>query len=161
MSDVGFGLEKIRWLINGGSYFDLYSDSSKIDSYIKAYLSVIALLRVNDIKPSNKNYGYRARLFSKKLVNLLEAKTLSLELQNYLMEALKYWKIWQDIDNEIETDIIEQEYIRNCNRYIIDILTSEGYNNLSGININVSREEFKKKLLSSMVEPEKIKKLLR
>ena len=161
MSDVGFGLERIRWLINGGSYFNLYSDSAKIDNYIKAYLSVLSLLRVNDIKPSNKNCGYRARLFSKKLVNLLKARPLSFELQSYLIEALKYWKNWQDVNHEIETNIIEQEYIRNCNRYIIDILLSEGYDNLSGININVSWEEFQEKLLASNVEPEKIKKLLR
>ena len=104
MSDVGFGLERIRWLVNNGSYFDLYSDSSKIASYVKAYISVIALLRVNNINPSNKSYGYRARLFSKKLVNLLEAKPFTPELDNYLNEAIKYWQNWQEINAEISTE---------------------------------------------------------
>ena len=53
------------------------------------------------------------------------------------------------------------EYTRNCNRLIINKLIEYGYNNLSGININVSREELKKRLLSASVEAEKVKKIIR
>ena len=72
MSDVGFGLERIRWCVNHGSYYDLYSDSSSLSPMVKAYLSVLSLLAVNSVKPSNKNSGYRARQFSKKLANVLD-----------------------------------------------------------------------------------------
>ena len=161
MSDVGFGLERIRWCINNESYFNLYSDSKEISPEIKAYLSVIALLMVNDVKPSNRNSGYRIRLFSKKLVNLLEGVELTNNLQNYFLECIKYWKDWQEVHKEIDVDIIKNEYIRNCNRYIIDKLINEGYSNISGININISREELKKRLYSSGVEDEKIKELVR
>jgi len=161
MSDVGFGLERIRWCLNNESYFNLYSDSSEIPIEIKAYLSVLALLIINDVKPSNKNSGYRARLFSKKLVNLLDGIELTKNIENYLLECIKYWKEWQEINKEVDIDIIKNEYIRNCNRYIIDKLINEGYSNVSGININITREELKKRLYNSGVEIEKIKRLIR
>lgn len=161
MSDVGFGLERIRWCLNNESYFDLYSDSEELIPEVKAYLSVIALLAVNGVTPSNKNSGYRARLFSKKLVNLLDGIELKGYLETYLLECIKYWKDWQEVNNEIDITVITNEYIRNCNRYIIDKLVSEGFENISGININISREDFKKRLLSSGIEKDKIKKLIR
>ena len=161
MSDVGFGLERIRWCVSENSYFDLYSDSSAISLPIKAYLSVLALLAVNDVKPSNKNYGYRARLFSKKLVNTLEGNEFSNLEDEYLMECIKYWKDWQEVNKDVDIGVIKNEYIRNCNRFIIDKLIEEGYSNLSGININISRDEMKKRLISSNVEVEKVKKLIK
>lgn len=161
MSDVGFGLERIRWCLSNESYFNLYSDSKEIKTEVKAYLSVIALLTVNGVKPSNKNSGYRVRLFSKKLVGILDGIELTNDLKKYLCECIKYWKEWQEVNKEIDINVIKNEYIRNCNRYIIDKLINEGYENISGININISREEFKKRILSSGVEPEKIKKLIR
>lgn len=159
MSDVGFGLERIRWCINKNSYFDLYTDSMSIPSPIKAYLSAIALLCINGVKPSNKNSGYRFRSFSKKLAFLLEGQELSLKEEEYLLECMKYWRDWQKTNDDFDIDLIEKEYVRNCNRYIIDILTQEGYKNLSGVNINVSKEEMKKRLISSGVEKERIKKI--
>jgi len=161
MSDVGFGLERIRWCVSQKSYFDLYSDSSLLSSSIKAYLSVLALLSVNNVKPSNKNSGYRFRMFSKKLVNILQGNELSDIEEKYFMECIKYWKNWQEINKDIDLEIVKTEYIRNCNRYIIDKLTQQGYENLTGININVSREEMKKRLISANVELEKIKKLIK
>ena len=161
MSDLGFGLERLRWKTTNGSYYDLYTDSKKIDVEVKAYLLVIALLAVNNIKPSNKNCGYRARLFSKKLVNLLHGRNLNLDEEQYLDECIEYWKNWQqnlDFDNK---KIITDEFVRNGNRYIINKLNEEGYTNLNGININISREELLKRLNTSGVNSEKIKKLVR
>lgn len=160
MSDIGFGLERIRWCVSGKSYFDLY-DSSLLSFPIKAYLSAIALLTVNDVNPSNKNSGYRTRLFSKKVVNILEAKEFSKLEEDYLVQCIRYWKDWQEINKNIDIETIKKEYIRNCNRYIIDKLTEAGYKNLSGININISRDEMKKRLMASNVEKKMIKKLIR
>lgn len=159
MSDVGFGIERIKWCITNNSYFNIYSDSQKILPEIKAYLSAIALLAINDIKPSNKNAGYRYRLFTKKLVDIMEGTELSLEIKKYLNECIDYWENWQEIDKKNIIDNIEKEYIRNCNRYLLNKLTNEGYNNISGININTTREDFEKRLLASGIERTKIKKL--
>ncbi len=161
MSDLGFGLERLRWLTNGNSYYDLYSDSQELDIKLKACLSVIALLAVNHIKPSNKNSGYRARMFSKKLVNLLGGRNLNLIEEKYLDECIEYWKEWQEQLNFQDKQMIIDEFIRNGNRYILDQLSNQGFNNLSGININISRAEFEKKLIGSGVDMEKIKKLVR
>ena len=123
MSDLGFGLERLRWRATNKSYYDLYSKFDEIDLKVKAYLSALALLAVNEVKPSNKNAGYRVRLFSKKL--------------------------------------IINELTRNGNRFILDMLSEEGYKNLTGININISREEFNKRLRFSGVPEERVKKLIR
>ena len=159
LSDVGFGLERIRWCINKKSYFDLYTDSKLIPASVKAYLSAIALLCVNGVVPSNKSAGYRFRLFSKKLSLLLSGRELSEGENRYLYECIKYWKEWQKVNNNIDINTIENEYIRNCNRYILDELMKEGYENLSGININVSKNEIKRRILSSGVDIERVKKI--
>ena len=128
---------------------------------VKAYLSVLSLLAVNNVKPSNKNSGYRIRQFSKKLANVLDGNEFSNLEKQYLMESIRYWKDWQEMDKDIDVEVIINEYTRNCNRLIINKLIEYGYNNLSGININVSREELKKRLLSAGVEAEKVKKIIR
>lgn len=161
MSDVGFGLERIRWCISGKSYFDLYSDSSLLSPEVKANLSVVALMAVNGVKPSNKNCGYRARMFSKRLAELLEGRSFSRLEENYLMECVEYWKQWQEVTSDVDVSIIRNEYDRNCNRYIIEQLTNDGYQNLSGININISKEELGKRLICANVEKEKVKRLIR
>lgn len=161
MSDVGFGLERIRWCMSNKSYFDIYSESNELSPEIKAYLSAISLLAINNILPSNKNTGYRVRQFSKKVAILLNGRSFNESENLYLDECLTYWKDWQEKNTSIDIDIIKKEYIRNCNRYIINLLTKDGYKNLNGININISREEMNKRLISSGVESDKIKKLVR
>lgn len=161
MSDLGFGLERLRWKTGVNSYYDLYSDSKELESELKAYLSVLALLAVNNIKPSNKNSGYRARMFSKKLVNLLQGRDLNLKEEAYLDECIKYWTEWQEVQEFKNKQVIIDELVRNGNRFILDKFSSEGLNNLSGIDINVSREEFIKRLLNSGIDNEKIKRLVR
>lgn len=161
MSDVGFGIERVRWCLNKESYFNLYSNSSRVGEKEKAYLSALALLAVNNVKPSNKNAGYRTRLFSKKLVEQLDGKELDTNMKDYLLECIDYWKNWQEISKEIDVNNIYNEYIRNSNRYIIEKLQNEGYQNLSGININVSRTEFIKRVISSGLDKEKVYELFK
>lgn len=157
MSDLGFGLERIRWCANNKEgFYDLYSNSAHLTPEVKATLSVLALLAVNDIKPSNKNTGYRARMFSKKLAGITNGVSMPNEYNQYLFECIKYWKEWQDTKTDVEIAVVQNEYIRNCNRIILDRLISEGYGCVAGININIPKEEFKKRLIGSGVEPEKV-----
>ncbi len=158
MCDLGFGLERIRWAVSQKSYYDLFSDSLMIPSKIKALLSAISLLSVNDIKPSNKNMGYRARLFSKKLVEFLEGRDLNKNEINYLKECIIYWRDWQSsFIGNIED--ITKEYVRNGNRFLINRLSDLGYTNLPNIDINLSREEFLNRLNSSGFNKEIVKKV--
>lgn len=161
MCDLGFGLERLRWKVSNKSYYELYSNSEQLSVKTKAYLSVLALLAVNEVKPSNKNTGYRARLFSKKLVSFLEARDLKKDELQYLDECIKYWNDWQESVYSDKKQMILDEYVRNGNRYYLDALMNENYTNLAKIDINISREEFIRKLHASGVQYEKIKKLMR
>ena len=160
MSDLGFGLERLRWKTTNRSYYDLYNNFDDIDLKTKAYLSVLALLAVNDVKPSNKNVGYRARLFSKKLINILEGRSLNVQELKYLEECIMYWNLWQEKNCDNKEQIIN-ELTRNSNRFILDLLCNEGYENLSRIDINISRDELNKRILSSGVPEERVKKLVK
>ncbi len=161
MSDLGFGLERLRWISGNHSYFDLYRDSSSLDSQTKAYLSAIALLTVNGVKPSNKNIGYRSRLLSKRIATSLQGRDLNDNENQYLDECLRYWMEWQVVDSDVDKSVIIEELVRNGNRFIIDSLAQEGYQNLLGININISRDELQKRLVSSGVPSEKVKQYIR
>ena len=100
-------------------------------------------------------------MFSKRLAELLEGRSFSRLEENYLMECVEYWKQWQEVTSDVDVSIIRNEYDRNCNRYIIEQLTNDGYQNLSGININISKEELGKRLICANVEKEKVKRLIR
>ncbi len=151
MSDVGFGLERIRWVSSKRPYFDLYTSSKDLNAETKALLSALALLAVNGVKASNKNSGYRARLFSKKLVNILGGVNLSDMEMQYLNECLTYWTDWQEKTAGTDISLIINEYMRNCNRFILDHLVEKGYDNVAGIDINLTRMEFKKRLKNANV----------
>ncbi len=161
MCDLGFGIERIRWCINGNkSYFNLFSDSDKLSSSEKGLISAITLLAICGVKPSQKNSGYRARLFSKKLADLLSSSKLKVEDLKYFKECILYWQDWQKISDAFDFSIIENEYERNCNSNIINMLVNEGYK-VAGININIPWNEMQKRLSSSGVPKERIKKIIR
>ena len=154
MSDLGFGLERLRWCVNDDSYFNLYTDKTNLSNEVKVYLSTLALLTVNDVYPSNKNAGYRTRMFSKRLVEILNGNLLVKEQEDYLLECINYWKDWQSREDNIDISMLKNEHVRNCNRHFIDQLLDEGYQ-------NVSPEEFIRRLLSSGVDTSRVKKYKR
>ncbi len=160
MCDLGFGLERIRWLYTLKSYYDLYSDSSFLSSKIKALISALALLNVNNIQPSNKNAGYRVRQFSKKIVEYLQGRDFDERELTYIRECISYWQDWQHMSTGNIQSILN-ENIRNGNRYIINALIDLGYKNLANININIPREELFSRLSSAGVESEIIRKIER
>lgn len=158
MSDLGFGLERIRWIINNKSYYDLYSPSEQIDIDVKALLSALALMCINDIVPSNKNVGYRFRLFSKRLIKQIDGRKLTDSELGYFKECFDYWNSWMDLSNNKDIDFY-REYDRNMNRYICDLLCNEGYSNISNININIPTNEYVERLHNSGIPKEKILRL--
>ena len=162
MSDLGFGLERIRWLLNKeNSYYDINTNNVDILPNIKALISAIALLVVNKIKPANKEAGYRIRHFSKLIVTKYGLHITPI-LEKYLNECINYWTSWQkvnvDFKNCMETAL--KEIARNGNRFLLDSLSELGYENIQGININVERNEFVKRLISSGVKKDNIQKIL-
>lgn len=163
-SDIGFGLERVKWCVNpDNGYYDINDSSEDIDPQVKAFLSVIALLVVNGVKPTNKNSGYRLRLFCKKMISLIGVNDLDKDIDKYLDECINYWMEWQnrqDISISNCREILSKELVRCGNRYIIDKLLEEGYINIKGININVDREEFVRRLSNSSVDKKILRKVI-
>ena len=160
MCDLGFGIERLRWCVNNNSYYDLYSDTKELLPREKALISALSLLLICNVKPSWKNSGYRARLFSKKLSELLDSRRLNELDLRYLKECITYWKDWQNIDTLIDENSVINEYERNCRSNIISLLVNEGYN-VGKLNVNVSWDDFKSRLRSAGVPKERIKNLIR
>ena len=160
MCDLGFGIERLRWCVNNTSYYDLYSDSKVLLPREKALISALSLLLVCNVKPSWKNSGYRARLFSKQLAELLDSRRLNEIELSYLKECITYWKDWQKIDTLIDENNVINEYERNCHSNIVSLLVNEGYN-VGKLNVNGSWNDFKTRLRSAGVPKERIKNLIR
>ena len=161
LSDLGFGLERLRWCTfeDEKSYFDIYSDSRNIDSRKKGLISALSVLGINNVQPSQKNQGYRARHFSKKLVNEKDGNDLNIEEQKYLVECLKYWSDWENIDLTKEKaqkaySIIKKEFDRNCNSLLISKLNPEQKELVKRVNVNLPREDFIKRLASAKINIE-------
>ena len=91
---------------------------------------------------------------------MIEGRSLSPDEERYLDESISYWNEWQETSLQ-DKSVIYNELTRNGNRFILDKLQSEGSMGISGIDINVSREEFKQRLSRSGIDAEKIKKLVR
>ena len=163
-SDLGFGLERLRWWTNpNSSYYDLYSKTKQIDPRSKALISSLALLAVNQVEPSNKDAGYRARQFSKLLVSHIGINGLPKELDNYLNECINYWITWQKQPHpDINTcrEKILNELTRNENREIINRLQEEGYPNITGIDINTSRIDFYTRLNHAGINKKTLRKVI-
>lgn len=70
-SDIGFGLERIRWLLRGGKYTDTFSITDNdcgLEYHNTCLLSSMALLAGSGIRPHYKEHGYQLRKMSKKLI---------------------------------------------------------------------------------------------
>ena len=88
ISDIGFGLERIQWILKGGSYFD----GKKVeDMCVFDHCKTMALLAGSGLKPSNKEHGYRLRQLSKRV---MDTGKKSNDLLATLKDCYNYWKKW-------------------------------------------------------------------
>lgn len=127
LSDIGFGLERIKWILQGGSYFDILGDgrvSHEITGDVAACSHTLSLLAGEGLKPSNKEHGYRFRLFSKKLVN--NALGEHLISQEQAKKYYNYWEKWTKLVSPLNQSIesLAQENTRNFNRLLLDKLST-------------------------------------
>lgn len=161
LSDIGFGLERVKWILQGGSYFDVLGDgrvSKKISGEIAACSHTLSLLAGEGLKPSNKEQGYRFRLFSKKLVtSALGEHPIS---QEQSLAYYNYWKKWIKLvyteDQSMQS--IAQENTRNFNRILLDRLCERCSD--VGLDINQPTAIIIKRLKGTSVEPDYLTKVL-
>ncbi|TSC89443.1 MAG: hypothetical protein G01um10145_600 [Microgenomates group bacterium Gr01-1014_5] len=157
ISDFGFGLERLAWILRKGSYFDgvgPLSESLKGNSVLQELIKTLTLLSSYGLEPSNKDRGYRFRLFAKKLVALtFPEHCVVFPLASYYYN---YWKNFADllIQQDLVVDIIQREYDRNYNQRVNLLLSAKS-------DPNCPTEEYLLKLLMSRVSRDGIAQILR
>lgn len=148
LSDIGFGLERIRWILSGGSYFDIQvkGPGNLLSKEAQVYCSSLSLLASEGLEPSNKGAGYRFRLLSKRLVKDLGINHECVEA--YIESCYDYWKHWAGTpcSKEDAINMIKKENTRNFNRLLLDELSSYLVKEGQGINVNVPTDIFVKRL---------------
>lgn len=161
ISDIGFGLERLRWMLGGGSYTDHLIPGQKLsnfDDQVLDYARTLALLAGSGVIPSNNEQGYRFRKFSK----LLVARNISChhDLQFLLESFYNYWERWAKLEVSLEESLerIRKENERNFNRELINRLIRT-YPDV-GIDINLPTKDVIKALKGTSVELEVLKKIL-
>ncbi len=159
-SDIGFGLERIKWALQGGSYFDNFTSGPKdgISLSALAFANTLALLSGSDLKPSNKEYGYRFRLFSKRFVD--EVKGRHKDFDDLFIENYKYWLKWINLSVlEVESlERIKKENSRNFNRLLLDQM-KDSYHDI-GLDINLPTNVLLQRLDGTSVPSQIVDKLL-
>lgn len=158
ISDVGFGLERLRTVSTGYDYYDLANTTrlselkySNLYYQQQALYSALSLMATNNISPSNKGAGYRFRQFSKKLAALegLDTTTDQVAISRWS----DYWRHWsqlEDAHQSLDTGkIITQEIQRNINRLILDELLANDIVDGQAIDINLPKDIFLKRLLNT------------
>lgn len=161
LSDIGFGLERVKWILQGGSYFDVLGNgrvSKSVTGEIAVCSHTLALLAGEGLKPSNKEQGYRFRLFSKKLVaSALGEHPGSQEQSN---SYYKYWEKWTKLVSPQDQSMqsVAQENTRNFNRILLDRLCERCPD--VGLDINQPTATIIKRLKGTSVDPDYLTKVL-
>lgn len=160
-SDIGFGLERIKWILQGGQYFNVFNITTKEhevkNPIILNHILTMALLAGSGIKPANKEHGYRLRLFSKKFIS--ENIKEHLEIEELAGNAYRYWSNWINLpvsENEALL-LIQKENERNFNRELLNSLKLK-YVDVD-IDINQSTEKVLKLLRGTSVDKDYLIKL--
>ncbi|MFA5109588.1 MAG: hypothetical protein WC458_03520 [Patescibacteria group bacterium] len=147
-SDIGFGLERLRWSLGDNNYFGWNSEDN-IRPKILDYCKTLTILSGSGLIPSNNNHGYRFRQFSKKLQS--EYPGQKNKIKEILVYYYDFWREWTKFEKDKSDCIstIEKENERNFNRILLDRL-SEKHSDV-GIDINMPTEELLKRLKGTSV----------
>lgn len=142
ISDIGFGLERLQ------------HNPEKDNTVENDCLKTLALLSISGVEPSNRNQGYRFRLFSKEFVSRCK-----LDFGKMLREFSKienYIDLWSiptgNINRNNLSEKIKIECERNFNREILNYLKAE-FNYDHNIEINQPTKNFLIQLINIGDEP--------
>ena len=121
-SDIGFGLERISWILNKNfSYFkDIgpYRLNMAGKKQLMDAVRTMTLMAASGVEPGNKAHGYRLRMLSKKIA----CDTDYLSLEELTAYYYRYWvKFFPFKVGLTECQrILRVEYDRNVNKFIAD-----------------------------------------
>lgn len=163
ISDIGFGLDRIKWLLSNKSYFKSITSNSEIlsdlDNKTIDYTRTLALLAGSGVEPSNKEQGYRLRQLSKLLVKINLGKKIN--FNDLIKLWYDDWGKWTDFSTseEYAEKIISTENERNLNREILDILKKD-YPDVD-LDVNQPTDKMIKCLNGTSVDKKYLKEVLK
>jgi len=161
VSDIGFGLERIRWIMAGGSFWKgIYSsDTADVDIPTLDAYNTIALLTGCGVTPSHNEAGYRLRKLSKQVVAAQGGNYSNLER---LAEGQhERWSKWTALSHGKEEvwSVMEEEHRRNLHSLLIQNLRNMGYRDV-GIELSLPTRKFVSLLHGTSVKDDDLSKAL-
>lgn len=138
ISDIGFGLDRIRWLLTGESYLGRFKPQGESnwdpDPVVIDGVRTQALLIGSGLKPSNKDAGFQLRQFSKNVVT--HASGNIGELSKIFAHNYDLWEIWNTmtVDKEAALQVFLKEAERSFNVLLLNKLA----HNHTDIGIDVN-----------------------
>jgi len=162
ISDIGFGLERIRWILRGGSCSELICED---ENYLASdrtidHAKTLALLAGAGVKPHYKAHGYRFRQLSKRLVGECTEKGW-VDLDSLLDIFYTQWGRWINLPlSKKETiDRVKKENMRNFNAELLKRLRAF-YADV-GVDINKPTNMVVKLLKGTSADPSVVQKTLK
>lgn len=159
VSDIGFGVERIRWLLSGKSYWSFLGDSSvNFNPNVLDSWSTLALLGGSGVLPSNNERGYRFRKVSKTLARLIGYHRGTVDIFH---SAYERWKKWIELPvKKAEAEkLVLRELDRNTNALLKEKLQERGFRDV-GIDINLPKGQFIKLLRGTSVTKRVLEEIL-
>lgn len=157
LSDMSFGLERIAWALNKlPSYYDILGPinySARGEHKLMDDYRTMTLMAAYGVLPLNKDRGSKFRMLTKDCVRL--SRILHLDLVSYYHD---WWNQFADLPLKKSDvmDIIGQEFNRNINVEIRRITEAT-----ENIPLNISQDEYSRRLLRTGKSIDEIKNLLR
>lgn len=163
MADLGFSIERLRWVLKGGEYRNSLFKGVNIPEYFYLSLDMFrssVLMIASGLSPSNRGQGYRVRKFIKKIVECYIEKSFDIK-QNFCLCYVN-WSIWLNKCNITDEDrtweIFKGEFLRNYHGLIIRFL-SKKYSDVD-VNINLPSYNFLTGLRGTSVKEEDLNEVL-
>ncbi len=139
ISDIGLGFERLKWVLKGGSYWDVHEEASSHKHRLSTVDSTktLALLAGSDVVPHYKAHGYRFRLLSKKVVEELASGESREGLSDLLGKYHDYWNKWTElpVSKGVSLKRVLDENTRNFNVELINRLK----NFYDSVDVDINR----------------------
>lgn len=150
LSDIGFGLERLSWVLRGGRYLE-EGDAKLIDA-----VRTTTLLAMSNVAPANNNQGYRFRMFSKRVLKNLG----TCDPKQLFYKSYEYWLPWvkNPLDLESVIQLLAVEFNRNLKKDILDELKNQYKYNDVDVDISNNYDAFLGALRGTSIRDEDLKR---
>jgi len=162
ISDIGFGLERLKWVLRGGSYWEQITSGACTDYTSKTidFTRTLSLLAGSGVVPHFKAHGYRFRLLSKRLTEECIREKRRQDLDILADSFYDQWSNWTRFTTPKEEaiNLIRRERVRNFNAELISRLKEFYYD----VDVDISKptEEVVMLLRGTSANPKHVQDIL-